>query len=283
MNIQELLKRLERNEGRFPREAVEEAITARDQIFPELLNVIEYTKQNVNELAQQGDYMAHIYAMYLLAQFREQRAYPVIIDLFSGPDDVTVDMTGDMVTEALDRILASVSHGDTSLMERLVEDEEVNEYVRAAAMDGMVVSVACGQKPREEVMAYYQSLFRGKFRREPSFAWASLVSSSTDLYPEEVYDDIKQAFNDHLVDEIFVDFPWVEETLERGQEGVLQELREDKKHSLIENTIDEMQWWACFNTPEPVAVRSGRKIGRNERCPCGSGKKYKKCCGRVGD
>lgn len=26
-------------------------------------------------------------------------------------------------------------------------------------------------------------------------------------------------------------------------------------------------------------VRSGPKIGRNESCPCGSGKKYKKCCG----
>ncbi|RMF89802.1 MAG: preprotein translocase subunit SecA, partial [Nitrospinota bacterium] len=26
--------------------------------------------------------------------------------------------------------------------------------------------------------------------------------------------------------------------------------------------------------------RSERKIGRNEPCPCGSGKKYKKCCGR---
>ena len=26
--------------------------------------------------------------------------------------------------------------------------------------------------------------------------------------------------------------------------------------------------------------RIGHKIGRNEPCPCGSGKKYKKCCGR---
>ena len=25
---------------------------------------------------------------------------------------------------------------------------------------------------------------------------------------------------------------------------------------------------------------SGTKIGRNDPCPCGSGKKYKKCCGR---
>jgi preprotein translocase subunit SecA len=26
-------------------------------------------------------------------------------------------------------------------------------------------------------------------------------------------------------------------------------------------------------------VRVGKKIGRNDPCPCGSGKKYKKCCG----
>ncbi len=31
--------------------------------------------------------------------------------------------------------------------------------------------------------------------------------------------------------------------------------------------------------PRPVK-REARKIGRNEPCPCGSGKKYKKCCGR---
>jgi phage gp36-like protein len=29
-----------------------------------------------------------------------------------------------------------------------------------------------------------------------------------------------------------------------------------------------------------VVTRNKRKIGRNEPCPCGSGKKYKKCCGR---
>jgi preprotein translocase subunit SecA len=30
----------------------------------------------------------------------------------------------------------------------------------------------------------------------------------------------------------------------------------------------------------PKQVRTGAKIGRNDLCPCGSGKKYKKCCGR---
>ena len=33
-------------------------------------------------------------------------------------------------------------------------------------------------------------------------------------------------------------------------------------------------------TPErrPEAARTGQKVGRNDACPCGSGKKYKKCC-----
>ena len=33
-------------------------------------------------------------------------------------------------------------------------------------------------------------------------------------------------------------------------------------------------------TPETF-VRQERKVGRNELCPCGSGKKYKQCCGKV--
>ena len=33
-----------------------------------------------------------------------------------------------------------------------------------------------------------------------------------------------------------------------------------------------------LNTPEPVKV--DKKTGRNDPCPCGSGMKYKKCCGK---
>ncbi len=32
--------------------------------------------------------------------------------------------------------------------------------------------------------------------------------------------------------------------------------------------------------PRAAAVASGKKVGRNDPCPCGSGKKYKHCCGR---
>jgi preprotein translocase subunit SecA len=32
--------------------------------------------------------------------------------------------------------------------------------------------------------------------------------------------------------------------------------------------------------PRQAAAVAGKKIGRNDPCPCGSGKKYKHCCGK---
>lgn len=32
---------------------------------------------------------------------------------------------------------------------------------------------------------------------------------------------------------------------------------------------------------QPVPIRTGPKVGRNDPCPCGSGKKYKNCCGAL--
>ncbi|HOQ80169.1 MAG TPA: SEC-C metal-binding domain-containing protein, partial [Candidatus Cloacimonadota bacterium] len=38
------------------------------------------------------------------------------------------------------------------------------------------------------------------------------------------------------------------------------------------------------NKPEPAKiqpVKNAEKVGRNDPCPCGSGLKYKKCCGKM--
>ena len=36
---------------------------------------------------------------------------------------------------------------------------------------------------------------------------------------------------------------------------------------------------ASDGTVQKKPVVKGEKVGRNDPCPCGSGKKYKKCCG----
>ena len=58
---------------------------------------------------------------------------------------------------------------------------------------------------------------------------------------------------------------------------------------LVQMSNSTRLWSNNGHTPDEMAdlmprmvdgIRHSRKIGRNEPCPCGSGKKYKKCCGR---
>jgi preprotein translocase subunit SecA len=37
------------------------------------------------------------------------------------------------------------------------------------------------------------------------------------------------------------------------------------------------------DSKRPVRKIAAQKVGRNDPCPCGSGKKYKKCCGAKDD
>jgi preprotein translocase subunit SecA len=52
--------------------------------------------------------------------------------------------------------------------------------------------------------------------------------------------------------------------------GLDNDLDLDDANDLPRNATD----WKPTETP----VRAGPKVGRNDPCPCGSGKKYKKCC-----
>jgi preprotein translocase subunit SecA len=48
----------------------------------------------------------------------------------------------------------------------------------------------------------------------------------------------------------------------------------------IEEAISPNDSFAPGESPKQAPQTSGPKVGRNDPCPCGSGKKYKKCCGR---
>jgi len=107
MDVQEMLQQFATNTGTFPREAVAQAIAQREATTPELLRVLAEAQHTIEDLSE-SDSMAHIYAMYLLAQFREPRAYPRIVEFFSIPGDIALDTTGDVATEDLGRILLDI-------------------------------------------------------------------------------------------------------------------------------------------------------------------------------
>jgi len=55
----------------------------------------------------------------------------------------------------------------------------------------------------------------------------------------------------------------------------------NKHHEISHFSKVEDKWYYVDgSTPKPVTIRHDKpKVGRNAPCPCGSGKKYKKCCG----
>ena len=59
-------------------------------------------------------------------------------------------------------------------------------------------------------------------------------------------------------------------------QGFLKTFERTVFHFLLQSSIKTKE--ATKTPKETTYVPSGRKIGRNDPCPCGSGKKYKKCC-----
>ena len=203
MTIPEILKALEPYTGHFPMEAMKAAIEQREAITPELLRVLEAVAEDAAGFAKRQDYMLHLFALFLLAQFREKRAYAPIVKMFSAPGETSFDLAGDTVTDGLPRILGSVYDGNSAPLQGLIETEEVNEYVRGAAIDAFLVLERSGQMTRDEVAGYFRSLFHGKLDRTYSHAWNGLVCAVADLPAPELLEEVRQAYADGLVDSWF--------------------------------------------------------------------------------
>jgi len=69
--------------------------------------------------------------------------------------------------------------------------------------------------------------------------------------------------------------PFVDGTLDE-----LKEMRAEAAEILPHVVKGIYDFWKVRRTPDDSHKRpSARKLGRNELCPCGSGRKYKRCCG----
>src|SRR5262245_9957583 len=317
LSVEEIMKIFSYDDQVFPRHALRQAVEKKDEITPHLLKALERVADAPEDVLEAED-SSHIYAMFLLAQFRERRAYPLIIKLASHPPGLVDDLLGDIPTEDLANVLASVSMGDTSLIAELVANEGAEEFARAAAIRSWLALVASGERSREDAMAYYKSLFEGGLEDSNEVVWSELVDAANDLFPEEVYDHIKKAYDDGLVDEHIVHPDWVDEQMVTGKDEVLADLPEwnhlvedvnvemrawfenreyDDEWDEDEDWYEEDEWdeddedddWDADrqrlsalngNNFAPIAPYiAPEKVGRNDPCPCGSGKKYKRCCG----
>ena len=77
------------------------------------------------------------------------------------------------------------------------------------------------------------------------------------------------------------------EDLSPEQEALVEtpEQREELSKQIPDSVVALYNYWTPTRraSVDPAVARVMPKVGRNEKCPCGSGRKYKKCCGAASE
>ncbi len=278
----------------FPEAAIAFADAHREEVTTFLVEVIARLADHPEEGAN-PDYVLHLYAMHLLATWRETAAYAPLVRLGHHPAEVVEQLLGDTVTESYGRCLASVCDGDLAPLKGLVEDASAAHWARHAALDAIMVRVLEGDASRDELIAYLLPLGEAEAARlrQPGAETKvfelidSVIAVATDIGAVELLEPIRGWFADELPDSTMADLPWTERHISRPYETCRDE-QLGRGKGYVRSVKREIGWWAGFAEDQPVKtrpapavtrVRPSIKIGRNDPCPCGSGKKYKKCHG----
>lgn len=294
--------------------ALQAAAGQREALTPLLIAAIESAAADPIRCLNDREDCLHEFAILLLAQFREPRALDAFLRFFSLPDDQALDLTGDQVTENGAAVLASVCGGDPAPLLRLAQDENVSDFVRGQAIEGLLVQCIWGERPRDAVIADLRRLFSILPKPGDGQVWAALVGAVDDFNAPELLPEVRQAFAEDLVDRSMVSPADVDPLVVRTSRKFPPPSKEQRYQWLCErnspiDAVSICSGWYCFsddienddgwdssddeNFPtvdrppnEPPAAFIPKpyvappKVGRNEPCPCGSGKKYKKCCGK---
>ena len=157
-------------------------------------------------------------------------------------------------------------------------------------------------------MAYDQQADKAKLQQ----FWAIYFTKEKDIYAEllKTPDELVRGTVKELAEKFGVDIMTMTGFLDGINDSLvipnpIEEMEEDTvvtlaydKELLYKNMVDAKADW-LYNLPmwdeifteeqkktlymeqkKSGTVIKGKKIGRNDPCPCGSGKKYKQCCGR---
>ena len=297
--VEEIIVALSEERGQPPREAFKAADARRGEITDRLLAALE-TGLAAPSDASGEDSQLFCHALYLFAKWREPRAFPYAMRWLALPDEGAFDIAGDVPTQAGSRILASVCGGDRPEIRALVENRAADEFSRAEALESLAILAAWGELPRETVIAYLRELIVDKLEREPTYAWCTVANLIVDLDAGELVPLIRQPYDDGFVDPFSIGWDEIENRVSHTERTPFEEFQH--RHPPITDVADETAWWAMYgrtatkdrsisNTPdfaeqppsqfEPATpFVAPPKVSRNDRCPCGSGKKFKKCCGK---
>ncbi len=175
--------------------------------------------------------------------------------------EVKLSEVSDLESDELEQKLASVVvnhyHPEMRRMERMVLLEIVDsawkdhllamDYLRSAVGQRGMAQLDPKVEYKREGMRMFEEL------------WTSLGERCTDLI-----------FRMEQLNEDFVGSTWVETEASHAESTNTSEMAAERDDNITNSSQGERKL-------EPIRNR-GEKVGRNDPCPCGSGKKYKACC-----
>lgn len=149
-------------------------------------------------------------------------------------------------------------------------------------------------KEREEFWAGYFTIEKGIYEKilsNPEEVITGTVKGLAEKYGTEVL--IMTGFLDGI-NESLKDYENPIDTMEKDTEVKIEIDAEKLYYNMVEAKAEWLytlpQWDAILTEAKRKelyrtqkasgTIRKAEKVGRNDPCPCGSGKKYKKCCGK---
>ncbi len=247
-------------------EVVRGILDAREETFPHLARIATY-----DEYWKAHNAWAPVCAIHLLAKIGHYRAQlavnAAILDHY--------EETGDWLTDDAPYILAHMGTGAIPSTTALMRHVGADTYVRCAAAEALVITASKHPEARPGIVA---SIKDAAQREADDGTRMMLVDSLLDLRDPDLYEYLKDAVETRFIRSDFYDVS----TLDQVYAGSLPTSR-------VDNSMDPMDIFSYRDdylygpghggpADAPLSLPASRKTGRNEPCPCGSGKKYKKCC-----
>ena len=275
---------------RFPVEAIRAAQADREAMVPVFLRTID------DFLSLEGavDPDALFFIFHLLGEWREKSAYWPLAVFLRLPGDVLDNILGDAITVTSHRVMAAVFDGDPDPLYQIIRDPEADEFIRAKMLQTIAMLTRRGDLPRDATAAFLSDCFSQLEPQRDCYVWSGWIDAVAWLGLTELKPLAKQAFQRGSIDPEWLRFRDFEEDLQYSVEHPGAEpLNADCDLTPFGDTVAELSGWDGFKPEAPTNETSGlgiptslgmphrdplRKVGRNDPCPCGSGKKFKKCC-----
>jgi hypothetical protein len=239
---------------------------------------------------------------HILGGARLTSGYRPFIALLAGPHDRVEHLLGDAITATLPRILAGMFDGDAEPLLSLIADAKVDQFIRDAALRAFAFLTFDGRVQRSEAEEFLTRFEQEGMAPAGDIAWNAWVTAVALLGLERLSPRVHAAFEEERVYAEFLDEDDYGELLAAALARPADATRfEDEDLGYIEDVVQALELFPMEDVeefpgeleefpggdledrgvdwvPGTPARNPWRDVGRNDPCPCGSGRKFKKCC-----